>query len=173
MEKRVNKKIEMYISAFKDDLRSKIIELDLSERTKVNDLVEFIYGYDRLTMMKDDFVKRKRLKNAIPLLNRCNARRANGEQCTRRRRNDCEYCGTHYKGIPHGSIHSTDSAPISNQNQKLQVSAEEIKGIVYFLDKYGNVYSTEDIMKNEINPRIIAKYVKQDNAYTIPEFGLV
>lgn len=171
MEKRINKRIETYVASFKDDIRNKIIELQFPDKPKINDLIEYIYEYNRLTLQKDDFVKRKRLKNAIPLLNRCNAKRANGEQCTRRRRGDCEFCGTHYKGTPHGSI-SEDSSQIT-QNHRLEVVVEDICGIVYYIDKYGNVYNTEDVLKGNENPRIIAKYAKIGEKYTIPDFGLV
>ena len=41
------------------------------------------------------------------------------------------------------------------------------------LDKYQNVYNTEDIMCQVENPRIIAKWEKFGNSYTIPEFGLL
>ena len=34
-----------------------------------------------------------------------------------------------------------------NTNKKLEVFAQEISGIVYYLDNYGNAYNTEDIMK--------------------------
>lgn len=174
MEKRINKKIEVYVSSLKDDLRNKIIDLNIADRDKVNELVEYLYGYERLAVTKDDFVKRKRLKNAIPLMNRCNARRANGEQCTRRRRADSNWCGTHFKSTPHGSMDDTECVPCSVQNQKLNVMAEEIHGIVFFLDKFGNVYSTEDVMKGDTNPRIIAKYAKTgEGKYSIPELGLV
>ena len=171
MEKRINKRIETYVSAFKDDIRNKIIQLQFPDKPKINDLLEYIYEYNRLTLQKDDFIKRKRLKNAIPLLNRCNAKRANGEQCTRRRRDDCEFCGTHYKGTPHGSI-SEDNQPIV-QNQRMEVIAEDICGIVYYIDKYSNVYNTEDVLRGNENPRIIAKYEKVGEKYTIPDFGLV
>lgn len=171
MEKRINKKIETYLSGFKDGIRTKIIELHFEDKTKINELLEYVYEYDRLALSRDDFVKRKRLKNAIPLLNRCNAKRANGEQCTRRRRDDCEFCGTHYKGTPHGSV-SADDNTTNVQTQKMEVIAEDIQGIVYYIDKYGNVYHTEDILKGCNNPRIIAKYMKTGNTYTIPEFGL-
>lgn len=171
MEKRINKKIETYLSGFKDNIRNKIIELQFSDKTKINELLEYVYEYNRLALSRDDFVKRKRLKNAIPLLNRCNAKRANGEQCTRRRREDCEFCGTHYKGTPHGSVSSEDGTK-NTQTQKMEVVAEDICGIVYYIDKYGNVYHTEDILKGCDNPRIIAKYTKTGNVYTIPEFGI-
>lgn len=172
MEKRLNKKIENYIVSFKDDTRQKIISLDFENKQKINELLEYVYDYDRLILSKDDFVKRKRIKNTIPTSNRCNAKRANGEQCTRRRKKDCEYCGTHSKGIPNGSFDSND---INNMNttKKIEVFAEEIKGIVYYIDNYMNVYKTEDILKGKENPTIVAKYVKNDNIYTIPELGLV
>ena len=98
--------------------------------------------------------------------------RANGEQCTRRRKTECDYCGTHSKGTPHGVLEATtDNA---NMNQTVETFAQEVKGIVYYLDTYGNVYNTEDIMSEKENPRIIAKWVKDyQNAYTIPELGLV
>ena len=57
--------------------------------------------------------------------------------------------------------------------QKLEVIAEEIKGIVYYIDKFNNVYKTEDILAERENPQIIAKCVKTERGYTIPELGLV
>lgn len=171
MERRINNKLEDYIKGFKDSIRNKALSLQFNENAKLAELMEYIYDYDRPTLEKDDFIKRKRVKNSIPELNRCFAKRANGEQCTRRRKDDCEFCGTHYKGTPHGLVQ-----PIENENtatQKMEVFAEEISGIVYYLDKYKNVYKTEDILIGKENPTIIAQWVKRDNNYTIPEFGLV
>ena len=56
-----------------------------------------------------------------------------------------------------------------NTEIKLEVSAIDIKGIVYYLDTVGNVYNTEDIISNQTNPRIIAKYLKNGDEYSIPE----
>lgn len=169
MEKKLNKKIELYVSNIKDDLRNKIIELNFDEKTKINDLLEYMYEYPRLMLQKEDFIKRKRLKNSIPLLNRCNALKSCGIQCTRRRREDSEFCGTHYKGTPHGLVLCVEAKP---ENKKMEVIAVEIRGIVYYVDNYNNVYNTEDIMQGKENPEIIAKYVKDGGNYTIPEFGL-
>jgi len=174
MEKRINKKIEMYVTTFKDQICNKITELDFNEKTKINELMEYVYEYSRFTLAKDDLSKRKRIKNSIPSLNRCSAKRANGEQCTRRRKEECEFCGTHSKGTPNGLvIDDTTCGDCSVANHKMEVFAEEIKGIVYYIDKYFNVYNTEDILSEKPNPKIIAKYVLDDNKYTIPEFGLV
>lgn len=170
MEKRLNTKIEEYIKTFKDEIRNKVLDLNFDEKAKTAELVEFVYDYTRLTFQKDDLSKRKRVKNCIPNSNRCNAKRANGEQCTRRRKDECEYCGTHSKGTPHGVV-TLNSEQVNMH--KMEVFAEEIKGIVYYIDHFNNVYKTEDIMEGKENPRIVAKYTKIENAYTIPEFGLV
>lgn len=173
MEKRINKKIETYVTTFKNDIRTKItsLEFDDSEKSKVNELLEYVFDYERLAMLKDDLIKRKRIKNSIPSLNRCNAKRANGEQCTRRRKDKCEFCGTHVKGTPHGLIQTTET----NENiiQKIDVVAEEICGIVYYIDKFNNVYKTEDILGGKQNPAIIAKAEKRNGLYSIPELGLI
>jgi hypothetical protein len=60
-----------------------------------------------------------------------------------------------------------------NATQRLEVVAKEIKGIVYYIDKYDNVYKTEHILQGVNNPTVIAKCVRQGTQYTIPEFGLV
>jgi hypothetical protein len=170
MEKRLNKKIETYVTSFKDDVKTKITDLAFDEKTKLNELLEFIYDYERLTIIKDDLVKRKRIKNSIPVNNRCNAKRANGEQCTRRRKNKCEFCGTHVKGTPHGFFQSDETA--DNSIQKIEVVAEEVCGIVYYIDKFNNVYKTEDILDGKQNPSIIAKCIRQNGSVTIPDLGL-
>ena len=169
MEKRLNTKVETYVTSFKNDIRNKIISLKLNENSEVGALLEYIYDYDRLTLEKNDFIKRKRVKNSIPENNRCLAKRANGEQCTRRRK-DGEFCGTHSKGTPHGIIDANDEK--HSQHHSIEVYAQNIKGIVYYIDKYHNVYNTEEIMSNKQNPSVIAKWEKQDDDYIIPSLGI-
>ena len=81
-----------------------------------------------------------------------------------------EYCGTHVKGTPHGVINQTNMTELSRR--KMDVMAHEICGIVYYIDDCNNVYNTEDVMSETENPRIIARYEKMGDNYTIPEFGL-
>ena len=175
MEKRINDQLKQYLSKFKDDIRDKIVELDLGEMERMNELLEFIYEYNRLSFEKEDFMKRRRVKNTVPVENRCNAKRANGEQCTRKRRDECEFCGTHYKGTPHGVASHADQLDnsLSNESITLEVFAEEIGGIVYYIDKFKNVYKTDDVLQAKLNPDIIAKWAKTGDRYTIPEFGLL
>lgn len=154
MEARLNKVIETYVTTFKDDIKTKITSIGFIDQQKMAELVEYVYDYDRLCLTKTDFVKRKRIKNSIPALNRCNAKRASGEQCTRRRKDEFEFCGTHSKGTPHGLIQ--EGVTSENTMQKVEVIAEDIQGIVYYIDGFNNVYKTEDILSNMKNPRIVA-----------------
>lgn len=170
MEKRLNKKLELWITGFKDNIREKANQIGISKNDQTNQLIQYIYDYDRLTFGKEDFQKRKRVKNVVPFFDRCCAKRASNEQCTRRKKDGIEYCGTHMKGTPHGIIdNQNDSKP---NTQKIEVWAQDIQGIVYYIDKSYNVYQTEDIIINKLNPKIIAKYVKNGDVYSIPEFNI-
>lgn len=172
MEKRLNSKLEGYFKDFKDNVRRKIIDCNMQDDPKATTLLEYIYDYNRLVLEKEDFVKRKRVKNSIPENNRCMAKRANGEQCTRRRKGELQFCGTHSKGTPHGVSNVEDTH--EERNVELELIAQEIRGIVYYIDKFGNVYSTEDVLQSKENPQVIAKYVKDDDDhYSIPQLGLV
>lgn len=171
MEKRINKKIETYISELKESVKNKATSLGLNNDDKLTQLVQYIYDYERLCLEKEDFMKRKRVKNVVHLADRCCAKRASGEQCTRRKKDDeTPYCGTHMKGTPHGTYDLTEQ-PL-NQGQKIEVWAQDIQGIVYYIDKTNNVYQAEDVVINKVNPKIIAKYVKNGDHYSIPEFNI-
>ena len=170
MDKRINKRIEVYITDFKDNIKEKAMQLGVINDAKMTQLVQFVCDYDRLNLTKEDFMKRKRVKNSVHLSDRCCAKRANGEQCTRRRKTEDEYCGTHLKGTPHGICEDNDDN--KPQGYKIEVWAQDIKGIIYYIDKSFNVYQAEDIVSNNTNPKIIAKYVKNGDVYSIPEFNI-
>jgi hypothetical protein len=170
MEKRLNKKAEVYVTSFKDDIRERSSQLGLMANAQVNQLLQYIYDYDRLSFNKEDFQKRKRVKNFVPIFDRCCAKRASNEQCTRRKKEGCEYCGTHQKGTPHGIIDSQNEP--KNTTQKIEVFAQDIQGIIYYIDKNNKVYQAEDIISNRVNPKIIAKYLKEGETYSIPEFNI-
>ena len=170
MERRLNKKVETYITSFKDNIREKASQMGMTKNEQVNQLLQYIYDYDRLAFIKEDFQKRKRVKNFVPIFDRCCAKRASNEQCTRRKKDGCEYCGTHLKGTPHGIIDAQNEN--KNTTQKIEVYAQDIQGIVYYIDKNNNVYQAEDIISNKINPKIIAKYVKDGENYSIPECNI-
>lgn len=167
MERRISTKVDNYFSTFKDNVREKAIQLGLNDVKSVQ-LLQYIYDYDRLSITKEDFQKRKRVKNFVPIYARCCAMIANKGQCTRTRIEGSEFCGTHMKGTPHGVIAENELEPKMNTH-KVEVWAQDIQGIIYYIDNSNNVYNTADIIKNQMNPKIIAKYVKNGDVYSILE----
>jgi len=139
-------------------------------KSKCNTLASFVYNYEKIKVGKDDFMKRKRVKNFVPIYDRCCAKRASGEQCTRRKKEGESYCGTHIKGTPPHSVMEESSEMPTTKNVKVDIWAQDIKGIIYYIDKNMNVYDTEDIMNIDKHPkRVIAKYeVDSNGLYNIP-----
>ena len=167
MEKRITSKTRIYVQNFKEQLKNKIVADGKMDNEYMNELVQYIYDYPQLVFLPQDFQKRKRVKNIVPYFERCCALRANGEQCTRRKKNHPKFCGTHVKGTPHGEITQTETP---KTHTKKTCWAQEIKGIIYYIDEDCNVYDTDDILGEVMNPRVIAKYVKTGDNYNIPAF---
>ena len=161
MDKKFNKKAEKYVTDLKSEICDKIRKIN---DTDINKVIEFIYDYPRLTFDKEDFVKRKRLKNSIPSENRCMAKKADNTQCTRKKKDKCDFCGTHSQSAPHGLICQ------SVDKKSIEVVTEDIKGITYYVDNMQNVYRDIDIIEGKENPKIIAKYQKNNGIATILEF---
>jgi len=155
MERKLNIKANNYFTEYKNNIVKLINELKNVSSIEKNNIIQKIYEYKRFEIKKEDLQKRKRIKNSIPLHERCNALRANKEQCTRRKKEECQFCGTHTKGTPHGVIDVSDK---QDNFTKVKVWQQDINGILYFLDKNFNVYDPQDVQQNNMNPKIIAKY---------------
>lgn len=159
MDKRVNQLIENYQCTFRERVRQKALELRDAPNA-LHTLSEFVINYEPLVLQKEAFASaRSSSKKCIDGNHQCVAKRANGEQCTRRRQSNSNFCGTHKKNAPHGTV--------SNPESRIEVWSEEINGIVYYIDAFGNVYSMEDIMQKKENPSIVSKYVKNGDEYCI------
>jgi hypothetical protein len=74
------------------------------------------------------------------------------------------------KGTPHGCVDS-QTEPLTT-SKKVQVWAQDIGGIMYYIDDANNVYSHEDVITDRVDPKIIAKYVKHGEKYSIPEYNI-
>lgn len=164
MEARLQNKIEAYFRSFKlfiqdSLLKDKNIKLvNSSGEDQTLDFLQTIFDYEGLQLEKEDFQRRRRVKNQVPKTERCCAKRANGEQCTRRRL-DNQFCGTHKKGAPHGVV-SEDQGASSTNIDKVEIWMQDFNGINYFVDKQKNVYSPEDIVGNKFNPTVIGTWSK-------------
>ena len=160
MEKKIQSQIDYNFEEFKN-----MIIDNLKNDMSREEIIQNINSFKTIQLTKEDFKKRKRVKNNIPLYNRCCACRANGEQCTRKKHTNHNYCGTHIKGTPHGII-SNITEP--NNTQKIEIRTQDVKGIVYYIDNNNNVYDPSDILKNLNNPKVIAQYtLDEDNNYSI------
>jgi|TARA_B110000003_G_scaffold217130_1_gene216634 hypothetical protein len=170
MERRINKKIETHFVDFKSQIIDRLKGCcdDIEGNSDLYKLVEFIYNFPKIDITTEDIKKRKRVKNIVPFCDKCQALRANGQQCSRRKKSGHSFCGTHIKGIPHGHI---ENKPEVNPYTKRTVWIEEINGISYYIDNVNNVYESADIVGNKQDPRIIAKYTQNAfGEYSIPSF---
>lgn len=165
MENRIASKISSYVETFKDQLTVQIQGGLCGE-----ELIEYIYKYEAFTLSGDDFQKRKRLKNVIPLCDRCIAHRIDRTQCSRRKQPEQSFCGTHIKGQPYGVVENTPIVDHEGTHRSQTVWCEDVNGIYYYIDGNGNVYNPEDVLANKPNPKIITRYVKIGDVYSIPEY---
>ena len=187
MQRRVNQKVDTYTRELKDEIKKSVVGafekiervLPQENSKQVNiilkEMMDIIYNFPLIQLEEDDFARRKRAKNIVPYYDRCQAMRANNEQCTRRKKCGSNFCGTHVKGTPHGVVKCNNES--GNKTKNVSVWAEEISGIMYYIDDNYNVYQAEDIMLNKINPKVIAKYEKKTESggevsYSIPDFNI-
>lgn len=172
MERRISKKIEQYQHDFKNNIKQyleKNSAVVTNDSNITSDFLKFVYDFENIELTKEDFIKRKRVKNHVPHYERCNGKRANGEQCTRRKKKEDCFCGTHMKGTPHGVVEADNVFEEDNSTvTKIEVWVQEIKGINYYIDHMFNVYLPGDILSNISNPRKIGRWnITQNGDYDI------
>ena len=54
-----------------------------------------------------------------------------------------------------------DDKNITPIEKKVTVWAQDINGIIYYIDNNKNVYDPQDILDNKVNPTVIAKWEKE------------
>jgi len=180
VQDKINSLISDYMKLMKEAIGRKI-----SDTGSISEVQNFIQEYPILVLKEGDYSKRKRVKTNVPLYEKCLAKCANGDQCSRRKNKDVDYCGTHIKGCPHGVVSNSDtttkhSASVTTESglggssmlngsgpgsgmvkKQIHVWLEDINGIMYWINDAGSVYDTGDIMNSVENPRIIANYEKK------------
>lgn len=154
MEHELNAFIQNFELERKEAIRNKAIELGLTNKTNpdIGILLQFIYDYKKLTVAKDQFTKKTRTPVAIDSVDLCFGRCASLERCTRRRKDGMQFCATHLKSCPHGTI---DVSMMPKITVKVEIWIEHICGIPYHIDMQNNIYLHEDVIKNVNNPRKI------------------
>lgn len=178
MENKINKKINEFIENMKKNIKNKVIET-FNEITLENlnnkkiEILKYIENNDILVLENSDFKKRKRSKNIVPQFERCLANRANGLQCTRRKKKEHKFCGTHLKSQPYGITSNEETVEV-DKYKKITIYSQEINGIMYYIDDFGNIYDPYDIMNNDKSPKVVKKYELRkhinDSGDTIKEY---
>ena len=145
-------------------MKATILE-EAGRMTSLPELVGFIEALEAPKLVKTDFVKQARVKTLISPELRCTAMRADDDQCTRRKKEGSEYCGTHTKGVPHGVVGAA-------KMRKLDLRAEDVGGIIYWLDSAHQVYKTEDVMNKKTNPAVIGTWKLVGEKYELDLTGM-
>jgi hypothetical protein len=162
MEKKINLKVNDYQKDFINNLQE-VINNSIDKK----EILSYLHNYKNIELTTEDFKRRKRIKNTIPDYSRCIAKKGNGNRCTRKKKDELEFCGTHEKSTPYGFIDNNNE--VKQNVTKIDIWYQEINGIYYYIDKINNVYLPEDIISNKTNPRIIATWKKTDTSYLINE----
>ena len=162
-ESKMNDSIHKQFEQFKKDVSQRLLANHSHQS-----ILDFITPYNLTPLSSADYMKKKRVKNPIPFHEKCLAKRANSEQCSRRKKDESEYCGTHSKTRPHGIVTVKDDTTPDGKPQivkkEIEVWLEDINGIQYWINDSGVVYDHADIKENKENPRIIAHYKTTDIA---------
>ena len=78
----INKKFTNVINIFKEYVISLI-----RENPNQEEVISLLRDYKNPQLSIEDLNKKKRVKNTIPLCERCEAKKASGERCSRRKKN--------------------------------------------------------------------------------------
>ena len=168
MEKNIRQKVNEHMEKMKKSIQTWIEQNDASiqvgQVNRTNDFVQFMIDFPNIELSKEDFQKRKRLKNNVPDFNRCVALKCNGERCSRRQKHEgVQFCGTHMKGAHYGT---TQQLQEHKQTETIQLWLQDINGISRYIDNKNNIYCMEDILNSVETPRIIGQYgIRENNTY--------
>ena len=169
MEKNIKHKISEHETQFKQNIQlwiknNNAMISDGTQQDCTNDFVQYLIDFPGLELNSQDFQKRKRIKNNVPDYNRCIAMKCNGERCSRKQKDTTvQFCGTHIKGSPHGTI--ADNEKVVKKTQ-VNIWLQEINGISRYIDDFNNIYATRDICNSVNPPKVICKYgTHEDGTY--------
>lgn len=97
--------------------------------------------------------RKKRKKNKILEHHHlCMAKKADGFQCTRRKKDGSEFCGKHMNNLKFGRV--DDEIKYQDTDKYIKTRHEKINGTDYLIDNHNIVYSFD-----KSNPTIIGTYL--------------
>ena len=156
------------LDTFSNGLICKLNSLHI-DKDKTLEIIKYISEQSIFNLQNDGLKKTHRTKKTITTDEQCKATRIDGNRCTRKKRNGLHYCGTHLNCTSYTEFNTIE---ITRPTIDKSVSAIDIQGIIYYIDLDLNVYNTEDVMNEILDPSIIGKACKNNEIYTIPSLGL-
>jgi hypothetical protein len=143
MEKMILSQTDQYFTTFKTEIQKKAIELSFEEKDKMNELLNFIFEFEKIKYVFPKKGKMSESLNTDTIINieetklgqniqtphtpqtpqapqimeqdQCIALRKQGMRCSRKKTKGQQYCGTHcMKG---GSLKNNETTP--NENSKM------------------------------------------------------
>lgn len=148
--------IDGLMSVYNDKLKEVLKDLSLSYSIKDNGkqigLEELYKKYSINDLVFEESAptkKKKRKKNKqLDQSELCMAKKADGCQCTRRRKDSNEYCGKHMGNLKFGRI--DDEEKYENNDNYIKTMHEKIGGNDYLVDSNNIVYTFD-----KQNPTIV------------------
>jgi hypothetical protein len=112
--------------------------------------------------LKIDYTKKKKRKKNKQLSKDelCMAKKADGCQCTRRRKDTNEYCGKHLGNLKFGRI--DDDEKYKDKEKYIKTMHEKINGNDYLVDENNVVYSFDKNNPTVLGAKIDGKLVLAD-----------
>lgn len=139
-------------SVFNSKLKDILTQISSDYSLNKDKLISKYVQNDNISMNIDIVQKRKRKKNKqLTGSELCMARKADNDQCTRRRKENSEYCGKHCNNLKFGRIDDEDK--YSNSDDFIKCSPEEIDGKEYLVDSLSGIVYCYDFD----NPKIVGK----------------
>lgn len=120
------------------------------------------------TYINSNLTKKKRKKNKIDSNKICMARKQDGNRCTRRKKEGCDYCGKHIHKRKFGRIDEECTHLVKNLSSDdnfIMTSIEIFDNEEYLIDENNIVYT-----KNISAPTIIGKKISENHIQFIPNY---
>lgn len=138
------------ISLYSDNLKNILINISKEYDIDKNVLLSKYLKFDNLRS------KKKKKKTELLPSCLCMARKQDGNQCTRRRKQGGEFCGKHIKNRKYGRIDDNSNivGKLAEDDNYIMTWVEIFNGKEYLVDTNNVVYT-----KNISSPKIIGKKI--------------
>ena len=157
LTKEISKRVQEHLSKVFKDISESYDEIDydtLMKKYSVN-------------IILDTNKKKTNPKKENKKCNICMAKKADGFQCTRRKKNGLDYCGKHIKKLKFGRI--DDELRYSDKEKYIKTKKINIEGEYYLIDEYDLVYSCSKthplLLGKKVNDKLVrtSDFIKQNN----------